>query len=134
MRQLRPSLLPLLLATAACAAPPPPGAPADLWQRARPEIRRTYDRLALERNGLCTEPRMDAITRVEVLERTPRRVVLRISYSFHDEAYGEDGWGFPRLPRRCAGFAERTFVIDPQSGRVLAMDGPRHPRRDFSPR
>jgi len=135
MRQVR-RLFPLLLLSAtACTVPPPPGAPADLWRRAWPEIRWTYDRLALERDGLCTQPQLEGITRVEVRERTPERVVLRISYWFRDDASEDDyGWGFTGVLRRCAGFAERTFVIDPQSGRVLAMGGPQRKPRDFSPR
>lgn len=134
MRMSRPTAIPGVLLLAACATLPP-GAPAELWERAWPEIRWTYDRLALERDGLCTQPRMQAITRVEVRERTPERVVLRISYWFRDDAReDDDGWGLTGVLRRCEGFAERTFAIDPQSGRVLAMGGPQREPRDLSPR
>lgn len=112
----------------------PPGAPADLWERAWPEIRWTYDRLALERDGICTQPRMEAVTRVEEVERTPERVVLRLSYWFRDVGYEDDDWIVAGTFRRCEGFAERTFAIDPRTGRVLAMGGPQRAPRDLSPR
>ncbi len=83
-------------------------------------IRSYYRHHAAERNYTCLAPEIRGITRVEVLEDTPTRLVLKIRYHYRDDTYGMDGF----LTGRCQDFATRTFVIDRRDGyRVVGMSG-----------
>jgi len=122
IRVIRRRLVPLVpLLLAACgSAFRPPGAPPD-WPRLAFAITGHYEDRAVERWGTCRLPRITGFLRVEVRVRTAERLVLRVRYAWRDEAYGGDDGGFLD---RCRGFGTRTFVLDPASGRVLAMSGP----------
>ena len=84
-----------------------------------------YDGRALEENALCPQPRMTAITRADVVERTPERVVANVRYHWCDEGQSVDTSGGSKVG--CDGFGERTFVFAPtQAGglEVVGMSGP----------
>jgi hypothetical protein len=91
------------------------------------EIIRYYAHHATEQNDLCLAPEIRGITRMEVLEETPDRLVLRVRYNWVDEIYGEeDANGLGVMVHRCNGFAERVFTIDRRDGgRVVDMTGPK---------
>lgn len=95
--------------------------------RLQHEIIRYYAHHATEQNALCLAPEIRGITRMEVLEETPDRLVVRVRYNWVDEIYGEedvDGLGVTL--QRCNGFAERVFTIDRRDGvRVVDMTGPK---------
>ncbi|HET6468799.1 MAG TPA: HAMP domain-containing sensor histidine kinase [Geminicoccaceae bacterium] len=103
------------------------------------EIISYYDRWALEENATCTQPRMQAITRADVLEETPERVVLDVRYRYLDEGqrdFDDDVIQFPRFrfgTGSCSDFSQRTFVIAKTTdggGQVESMTGPqRRPQR-----
>ncbi len=120
--------LPLLLAGCA-AALLPPGAPPE-WPRLARTIASYYEDQAVERFGTCRLPTIEGFLKVETVARTPERLVLRVRYAWRDEAYGDEGDG---LLDRCRGFATRTFVLDPESGRVRAMSGPTREQNGSSP-
>lgn len=92
-----------------------------------PKIMRHYRQHAAERNYMCLAPEMQAITRVEVLENTPERLVVRVRYHWLDSLYGEeDAIGIGITVQRCQGFAERTFTFDKRLGmQIVAMSGPK---------
>ena len=118
MRRFRTVLLPFLIA--GCAAGPGPLDPELTYL-----IRSYYRQHAAEKNYTCLAPEIRGITRVEVLEDTPERLVLRIRYHYRDNVYGLDGF----LTGRCQDFATRTFVIDRRNGyRVVGMSGPTRDR------
>jgi HAMP domain-containing protein len=86
----------LLLATAlgACSWRGPSLAGYDGLQF---EVISFYDANAMEKNATCPQPRMQAVTRAQVVEETPQRVVMNIKYHFRDEGqadYDNDD-GFP---------------------------------------
>jgi signal transduction histidine kinase len=123
----------LLLATAlgACSWRGPSLAGYDGLQF---EVISFYDANAMEKNATCPQPRMQAVTRAQVVEETPQRVVMNIKYHFRDEGqadYDNDD-GFPPFGgggslNRCDGFAERTFTFAKNTAGgldVVSMTGP----------
>jgi len=112
----------LIAAVAGCTTAGPPG-DRSLEQ----EIVRYYARHAAEKNFTCLAPEIRGITRMEVIEDTPERLVVRVRYNWVDSVYGEqevEGMGVTL--RHCNGFAERVFTIDRRDGmRVVDMSGPK---------
>lgn len=92
-----------------------------------------YDARAMEENATCPQPRMRAVTRAQVVEETPERVVMNIKYAFEDEGQTDyDNDGFPPFGgggflNRCNGFGERTFTFARRTDGsldVASMTGP----------
>lgn len=112
----------LIAAAAGCTSA---GGPAD--SSLRYEIVRYYARHAAEKNYMCLAPEIRGITRMEVVEDTPDRLVVRVRYNWVDSVYGEqDAEGTSVMLQRCNGFAERVFTIDRRDGmRVVDMSGPK---------
>ncbi len=127
-RWIRATALCLLLGACAASLSSLAGYPG-----LKTKIRYYYANHASEENATCLAPEMRGITRVEVLEDTPERLVLRIRYYYQDDSYGEiDEENFTIL--RCRGFRTRTFVVDKRDGlRVVGMSGPvRDVRRNYN--
>jgi HAMP domain-containing protein len=61
------------------------------------EVISFYDANAMEKNATCPQPRMQAVTRTQVVEETPQRVVMNIRYHFRDEGQADrdSDDGFP---------------------------------------
>lgn len=114
----------LLAVLAACALQ---GAPIAGYESLQQKITRYYRQHAAERNYMCLAPEMRAITRVEVLENTPERLVVRVRYNWVDTLYGEEDLGETGVViQRCQGFADRTFTFDKRLGmRIVEMSGPK---------
>lgn len=98
------------------------------------EVISFYDANAMEKNATCPQPRMQAVTRTQVVEETPQRVVMNIRYHFRDEGQADrdSDDGFPTFGgggvlNRCDGFAERTFTFAKDTAGeldVVSMTGP----------
>ncbi len=105
-----------------------PGALAEYGDRdLQREIRRYYEARATEDFARCPSPRISTLTRAELVEDTPQRVVMDIGYRWRDE--GQTADGDSRTP--CQGFGERRFTFARAEGGELSverMSGPR-PRR-----
>lgn len=94
-------------------------------------VQRYYETYATEKGGTCRRPQMWSITQSEVLEDTDEQLVLRIRYSWRDDAFERQRPGV--VFRTCDGFAERVFTIDKTTGlQVVDMTGERREQRDFS--
>jgi signal transduction histidine kinase len=97
------------------------------------QIMTYYGDWALEENATCTQPRMQAITEAKVLEETPDRMVLDVTYYYFDQGqrdFDNDVIPGPRFrfgTGTCADFSRRTFVVGKTTdggGYVMSMTGP----------
>lgn len=70
-----------------------------------------YDNKALEENASCTQPRMKAIIRANVIEENAERVVMNVRYRYRDEGQTSDNWFLGGTFFRCNDWAERTFTM-----------------------
>jgi hypothetical protein len=105
----------LLLALAGCTTVQPvPGHPDALAA-----IEDYYRQHAWEDGARCLLPRMN-ITRVDVQESSPERLVAEVRYYWRDERHETDTSG-----NICNGFATRTFTLS--QGRVVDMTGEQRP-------
>lgn len=118
-------LCPLLLAGCGVKGPGVAGYPGLQFP-----VQSFYDARATEENWTCTQPRMQAITRAQVVDETPERVVMNIRYYWYDESHTitDDNLIGP-MPalQRCNGWAERTFTftkLTDGSLKVESMTGP----------
>ena len=100
------------------------------------EIQQYYERNALEEGGRCPAPLLGGVTRTEILEDTPERVVLHLNYAYRDMIRDGDDCSEMRparcgIMRECRGFAQRTFTVArTEDGlEVIDMTGPRRNRR-----
>jgi signal transduction histidine kinase len=128
----RTALLPLLLAggLASCSWQGPGIAGYEGLQF---KVRSFYDTHAMEKGATCTQPRMTSVTRAQVVEETPERVVMNIKYHFRDEGQADYDSDDPFPPfggggflNRCDDFAERTFTFAKRTDGsldVVAMTG-----------
>lgn len=96
------------------------------------EIESFYETYAFERNATCLRPEM-AIARIDTLEDTPDKLVLRVRYFWEDRTFGRDSETFPRRGggASCSGFDERVFtLVKRPDGRVsvASMTGPQRER------
>ncbi|GBD43722.1 hypothetical protein HRbin40_01202 [bacterium HR40] len=120
----RSLILALSSAVVACTAGSGPIAENRRLEQAIVSYYRTH---AAEKGFTCLAPEIRAITRTEVVEDRPERLVLRVRYHWVDELYGEENGGdFGVALNRCSGFAERNFTFDRTQGmRVVDMSGPK---------
>jgi len=100
------------------------------------EIQQYYERNALEEGGRCPAPLLGGVTRTEILEDTPERVVLHLNYAYRDMIRDGDDCSEMRparcgIMRECRGFAQRTFTVArTEDGlEVIDMTGQRRNRR-----
>jgi hypothetical protein len=123
-------VLPLLLLLAGCGIQGPglAGYPGLQWK-----VISFYDRWAMEKAATCPQPRMQAVTRAEVVEETAERVVMNIRYHWIDEGQidTDDGFGVMPALQRCDDWGERTFTFVKRTDGsldVVAMTGPQRDR------
>jgi hypothetical protein len=120
----RPFALPLaLMLLAGCAASRVPATSFAAPKEVERAVMRYYEDHGSEKNGTCLTPYMEGITRVSVVEETPERLVLDVSYLFRDRFKDDrrDGFG-----SECIGYRERRFTLGkgPAGVEVLDMTGP----------
>ncbi len=98
------------------------------------KIESYYADHAVEENGTCRAPEMRGITKVQVLEDSEKRLVLRLRYYFQDNTFGV--YDDPEVPTpllRCRGFRTRVFVVDKRDGlEVVGMSGPIREDKTFN--
>jgi hypothetical protein len=87
-------------------------------------VMRYYERHASEENQTCLTPYMDGLTKVDVVEETPQRLVLDVRYFYRDrfkDDTGDRGFG-----RECSGYSSRRFTLGKGAAgvEVLDMTGP----------
>lgn len=110
-RPLALALAPLLLAGCAIAEPPVPGG----WSTYN-DMRTYYRRNAMEWDGpgRCRMPYLDGVLKSEVVEETPERLQLDVTYHFRDQIGDDTGSDF--FPSsgtdRCKGIEHRTFTFE----------------------
>ncbi len=112
MRHL-PSLL--LLFLAGCVAAAPGNGVFAKYPGLERAIRDAYEAYAIERNGTCVNPVMQAITRTEVIRDDPEMLILELRYSW-TSATGDSAPG----GAVCSGFATRRFLFA-REGRVFQL-------------
>lgn len=96
------------------------------------EIESFYEAYAWERNATCLRPEM-AIARIDTLEDTPEKLVVKVRYHWEDKSFGRDQEMFPRRGGGswCSDWGERIFTLAKRpDGRVsvVAMTGPQRER------
>ncbi len=94
-------------------------------------IQSFYRLHAIEGQGACPSPELLGVVRVLGMEERQGTVRLRLRYAYAGESVMEPELG---LVRRCSGFASREFVLDAETGAVVAMSGPVRRGRAVSPR
>ena len=100
------------------------------------EVRRYYDRHAIEEAGLCGSPRLDRVTRSSIQQEAAERLTVRVSYIYSDPGTSPAGYNEETLwtgrpsnitgGRQCRGLASRSFTVARHGDRyeVLDMTGP----------
>lgn len=130
------SCLTLLAALGGCASGGPGIAGYDGLQF---RVISFYDARAMEESATCPQPRMRSVTRAQVVEETPERVVMNIKYFFKDEGQINDNDdGFPQFGgggflNRCNGFGERTFTFARRTDGNLDVASMTGPQRRLGP-
>jgi hypothetical protein len=100
------------------------------------EVRRYYDRYAMEEGGLCGSPRLGRVTASRLEEESAERLMLRVSYVYTDPGTSPAGYDEETLwtgqraniagGNQCRGFGNRSFTIARRADgyEVLEMTGP----------
>jgi hypothetical protein len=95
-------------------------------------IKQYYELNALEENGRCPNPLLEAVTHSRVIQEKPGLLQIDLGYHYRDAfRNGEDRCRRLGLTRciipECDGFAERQFVVakDDDRLKVVEMSGPK---------
>jgi hypothetical protein len=92
-------------------------------------IERYYEAHASERGGQCLAPYIDGITRADVVEDEPARLVVDVRYLYRDRykdnEAGMEGNGLTG----CVGYGARRFVLA-RSDDTLTVEQMSGPRRN----
>jgi hypothetical protein len=100
------------------------------------EVKRYYDRHALEEGGLCGSPRLDGVNGSSIGQENAERLTLRVSYAYSDPSMKPAGYTNQTLyngrqsniagPSQCQGFSTRSFTLARRADgyEVLEMTGP----------
>lgn len=87
-------------------------------------VMRYYESHATEENRTCLSPYMEGITRVDVLEERPERLVADVRYLYRDRSKDDGG---NEIGRACSGYDKRRFTLGKEGAtglEVLDMTGP----------
>ncbi len=126
-RAVQGGAMTLLLFVVGCAEPWPGQGLVGYPQLAE-EVRRHYERDAMERSATCVRPLMTGILRAEIVERDDEadEMTVLVRYAWRDGLSDDD----PPFVG-CNGIAERRFLVDTSGeiARVIGMDGEQRPRR-----
>jgi len=95
----------VVLTTAACASP---DASVAGFGGVRSQVADFYQGRAMEGNANCPNPRMNTITKANVIDQTPTQVKMNIRYHWTDEGRSSN-FGNGGSVNNCDGFATRTF-------------------------
>jgi hypothetical protein len=131
-RFFRPALTALLgLGLAACAG--------ELGREPSPlaEMKRYYDRYAMEEGGLCRSPQFGLVTASGIEAQGADRLIVRVSYLYSDPSVKPAGYVKyspgpirPGIagPSQCQGSGRRTFTVARRAAgfEVLEMTGSQH--------
>lgn len=88
-----------------------------------------YENRAWEEGAACPRPTMNAVQVKEVIENTPERLVLRVTYHYYDEGQRDldSNFGIFGGPFHCTGWGERVFTYAKRTDGTadpVAMTGP----------
>ena len=91
------------------------------------DVKRYYDRYAMEEGGLCASPQLGPVTGSSVQEQSADRLILRVTYVYSDQDAKTAPIG-SKGPSRCRGVGTRNFTIAKAAGgfEVLEMTGAQH--------
>jgi hypothetical protein len=86
-------------------------------------VKSHYERHATEENRTCLSPFMYGVTRIDVVEEEPERLVLDVRYLYRDRNRDDLG---DAQGRACTNYAERRFTLrrDGPGFEVVEMTGP----------
>lgn len=115
MRRVTGLVAALMLSAAACSWQGPALAGYEGLQL---QVQRFYSGRATERSASCPDPRITTVTRAEVVEETPERVVMFIRYHWRDDGQEVDGGS----RRSCQGFGGRRFTFVRTGGSGLEVE------------
>jgi hypothetical protein len=109
-----------ILVVAGCAASRVPATGFAEPKTVENAVMRYYERNGSEEYRTCLTPYMDGITRVDVIDQQPDRLVLDVSYLYRDRFKNDRSNG---IGRECTGFATREFTLEKGADgiAVLAM-------------
>ena len=115
-----------LVGSLAGCAEPWPGQSLVGFPQLAEEVRRYYERNAMERNATCVRPLMTGLLRADILERDGDEMTVLVRYAWRDGVSDDD----PPFVG-CNGIDERRFVVDTSGdiARVIGMDGEQRPQR-----
>lgn len=89
-------------------------------------MNRYYEAHATENLGRCSNPYIDGLTQVAVVDKQPERLTVEVGYLYRD--WQKDDSGPNSFGDACTGYGTRSFTLgkSPTGGvEVLAMNGPR---------
>jgi hypothetical protein len=122
MKNARHFLLPILL-VAACSSVSGEQSGLD------GSIERYYEAHASERAGQCLAPYIDGITRADVVEDDPARLVVDVSYLYRDRIKDQPRDNPADALIGCVGYGTRRFVLA-RSDDMLTVEQMSGPRRN----
>jgi hypothetical protein len=92
-------------------------------------IERYYEAHASERGGQCLAPYIDGITRTDVVEDDPARLVVDVSYLYRDRIKDQPRDNPAEALIGCVGYGTRRFVLA-RSDDTLTVEQASGPRRN----
>ena len=92
-------------------------------------IERYYEAHASERAGQCLAPYIDGITRADVVEDDPARLVVDVSYLYRDRIKDQPRDNPADALIGCVGYGSRRFVLA-RSDDTLTIEQMSGPRRN----
>ena len=92
-------------------------------------IERYYEAHASERGGQCLAPYIDGITRTDVVEDSPDRLVVDVRYLYRDRIKDQPRDNPADALTGCVGYGERQFVLA-RSDDTLTIEQMTGPRRN----
>jgi len=92
-------------------------------------IERYYEAHASERGGQCLAPYIDGITRADVVEDDPARLVVDVRYLYRDRIKDQPRSNPAEALTGCVGYGARQFVLA-RSGDSLEVESMSGPRRN----
>jgi hypothetical protein len=129
---LRSGLVLLPLGACAALASPVPDTAFGSGSATGAAVSSYYEDHASEDYARCNRPYFDAITRIDVLEDTPERLVIDLRYKYQDRLRDDENshvrrpGDIERSRKVCWGFESRQFTLEKAGDgiQVVEMTGP----------